>query len=95
MQRLVGKSKTWLILCYDLDIYCRYSEEVCAFHLNTSAKTNEGVEELFLNLTNRMLDFARVKEQQAAHSQGTSTNGRQLQITDEEPTQSSSRGCCG
>ncbi|XP_071550644.1 ras-related protein Rab-21 [Panulirus ornatus] len=71
-----------------------YAQEVGAFHFQTSAKQNKGVEELFLDLTHRMLDSAVTNDQQRINTL-TRGNSRNLQIVDDQatvPTQKSS--CC-
>ncbi|EDV19728.1 Ras-related protein Rab-21 [Trichoplax sp. H2] len=68
-----------------------YAQSVGAVHFHTSAKMNKGIEEVFLNLTKRML---------AAQDDNTNTAGKQggsrksVVIIDDEPLQQSS-GCCG
>ncbi|KAL7648837.1 UNVERIFIED_CONTAM: hypothetical protein RMT77_000756 [Armadillidium vulgare] len=68
-----------------------YSEEVGAFHSFTSAKTDEGVDEIFLNLSNQMMKIALEKSDEKPIS--SSPNGRNLQVVEDEPQ--TSRGCCG
>ncbi|KAB7501111.1 Ras-related protein Rab-21 [Armadillidium nasatum] len=68
-----------------------YSEEVGAFHCFTSAKTDEGVDEIFLNLSNQMMKIALEKSDEKPIS--SSPNGRNLQVVEDEPQ--TSRGCCG
>ncbi|KAK8746585.1 hypothetical protein OTU49_017091 [Cherax quadricarinatus] len=72
-----------------------YAQEVGAFHFQTSAKQNKGVEELFIELTRRMLDNAVTNDQQRINSLTRGGNTRNLQIIDDQanlPSQKSS--CC-
>ena len=53
-----------LIIFFDL---CRYSKSVDASHFDTSAKLNRGIEEMFLDLSQRMI--ARADEKN--HTRGS------------------------
>ncbi|KAG7158720.1 Ras-related protein Rab-21-like [Homarus americanus] len=73
----------------------RYAQEVGALHFQTSAKQNKGVEELFLELTRRMLENAVTNDQQRINTLTRGGNTRNLQLVDDQvttPTQKSS--CC-
>ena len=67
-----------------------------ALHFLTSAKLNQGVEELFLELTRRMLQTALTNDQQRINSltRGASTTARNLQIVDDQVAPSSGKSCC-
>lgn len=69
-----------------------YAQSVGAKHFSTSAKLNRGIEELFLDVTKRMLD-SRPKRQ-GGLGRTTVAGNQGLQITADEETQSSG-GCCG
>ncbi|XP_042240785.1 ras-related protein Rab-21-like [Homarus americanus] len=72
-----------------------YAQEVGALHFQTSAKQNKGVEELFLELTRRMLENAVTNDQQRINTLTRGGNTRNLQLVDDQvttPTQKSS--CC-
>ncbi|CAK1554940.1 unnamed protein product [Leptosia nina] len=64
----------------------QYAEQVGAKHYHTSAKINEGVEELFLNLTRDMLERYESKKQTEV-----TRSSRVLVVDDEAPPPSS---CC-
>uniref|UniRef100_A0A8C9SS89 Ras-related protein Rab-21 n=1 Tax=Scleropages formosus TaxID=113540 RepID=A0A8C9SS89_SCLFO len=69
----------------------RYAESVRAKHYHTSAKLNKGIEELFLDLCKRMMEFAQ--------DNGTSQaqpSRRGVQIADDEPPAATAAGggCC-
>ena len=51
-----------------------------ATHYNTTAKLNRGIDELFLSLTKRMLEW---QQSQAKPNVPQSTNNRTLRIADE------------
>ncbi|KAK4306978.1 hypothetical protein Pmani_021231 [Petrolisthes manimaculis] len=71
-----------------------YAQEVGAFHFQTSAKQNKGVEDLFLELTRRMLDTAVTNDQQRINTLTRGGNNRNLQIVDDQPSTSSSKSSC-
>lgn len=73
-----------------------YAREVGALHFLTSAKLNQGVEELFLELTRRMLQTALTNDQQRINSltRGGSTATRNLQIVDDQVAPSSGKSSC-
>ncbi|XP_045132094.1 ras-related protein Rab-21-like [Portunus trituberculatus] len=73
-----------------------YAREVGALHFLTSAKLNQGVEELFLELTRRMLQTALTNDQQRINSltRGGSTATRNLQIVDDQVASSSGKSSC-
>lgn len=71
-----------------------YAASVKAKHFMTSAKQNRGIEELFLDLTRRMIEVAEANDQQV-NSLGRGGNQRRnVVIVDDEPQQQRS-GCCG
>jgi len=80
------------------------SKSVKAKHFQTSAKLNKGIEELFLDVTRRMLKDSP-REAQPNANQATSTDNRRQQyqkehsrksliVTEDVPDQPSG-GCCG
>nr|ABR27886.1 Ras-related small GTPase [Triatoma infestans] len=73
-----------------------YAASVGAVHFHTSAKQNTGIEEMFLELTQRMMQRAQEQEIQRA-SELTRTNSmrRNIVIVDEEETAPPSKSCCG
>ncbi|XP_068247206.1 ras-related protein Rab-21 [Palaemon carinicauda] len=71
-----------------------YAKEVGAFHVQASAKENKGVEELFLELTHRMLESAIANDQQRVNALTRGNNSSNLQIVDDPAVQSNSKSCC-
>jgi len=72
-----------------------YATSVGAKHFHTSAKLNRGLEEMFLDLTQRMLNTASIKEQnRAANTLGRGNTRRNLLTIDDEPIAPKS-SCCG
>lgn len=61
--------------------YCKTLDK--AEHYLTSAKLNEGLDEMFLDLTRRMIEFQKLN---ARKSSITSFGNRTLRITDEDET---------
>lgn len=63
-------------------------------HFTTSAKLNEGVEETFLALTQKMLDDA--KEKAASNISQLTRHGSQRAVTvvDDENVPSANKSCC-
>ncbi|XP_076061024.1 RAS oncogene family member Rab21 isoform X2 [Oratosquilla oratoria] len=74
-----------------------YAKEVGAVHFHTSAKQNKGVEELFLDLTSRMLETAAANDQQRANALSRGANGgnRNLLIVDDQDVPPPQKSCCG
>ncbi|KAG8199018.1 hypothetical protein JTE90_001813 [Oedothorax gibbosus] len=70
-----------------------YAASVKAKHFLTSAKQNRGIEELFLDLTRRMIEKAEATEQGSSLGRGSNPR-RNVVIVDDEPPQPKS-GCCG
>ncbi|CAH1981094.1 unnamed protein product [Acanthoscelides obtectus] len=70
-----------------------YAEKVKALHFQTSAKLNEGVEDMFLALTQKMLDDAKKKKAQENLLIGQNSQ-RTVTVVDDE-AETTKRGCCG
>nr|CAH7757673.1 unnamed protein product [Callosobruchus chinensis] len=70
-----------------------YAEKVKALHFQTSAKQNEGVEEMFLALTQKMLDDAKKKTAQEQILIGQNSQ-RTVTVVDDE-IETTTRSCCG
>lgn len=73
-----------------------YAVKVGAIHVETSAKQNEGIEELFLTLTHRMLEAANIQEAQLSRNDSLR---RTVQLLDDEqqennPNQPTHKSCC-
>lgn len=84
----------WLILI-PLLIFS-YANKVGAIHFQTSAKLNKGVEEMFLTLTQRMLEHAAEQEEKTATLTRTNSQRRNVVVVeDDQVTQPSSKNCCG
>ena len=78
----------------------QYSASVKATHFQTSAKLNKGIDEVFLDITRRMLKAAKANDKQASADSRQQEHQRQaskrgLLVTEEVPDQPSSGGCCG
>lgn len=71
-----------------------YAKEVGAYHFQASAKQNKGVEELFLELTQRMLESAVANDQQKVNALTRGGNTRNLQIVDDQTAQSDQKSSC-
>ncbi|XP_014245117.1 ras-related protein Rab-21 [Cimex lectularius] len=73
----------------------KYAESVGASHFHTSAKQNSGIEEMFLELTQRMMERAQEQEVQKA-SELTRTNSmrRNIVIVDDEEAPLVQKSCC-
>lgn len=74
-----------------------YARSVGAKHFNTSAKLNRGIEEMFLDLSQRMIDLAQETDLQKASSLGRSGSMRRnvVVVDDDEEESHSKSGCCG
>ncbi|CAG9862333.1 unnamed protein product [Phyllotreta striolata] len=77
----------------DLDLAKTYAEKVKAMHFQTSAKLNEGVEEMFLALAQKMLEEAKLK---AAHEISLTRRNSQrvVQVVDDENVPNTNKSCC-
>jgi hypothetical protein len=76
----------------------RYANSVGARHFHTSAKLNQGIEEMFLELSQRMIERAQENSQQKASSLGRSGSTRRNVVVvedDDEAVAQSKSGCCG
>jgi len=80
-----------------------YARSVNAKHINTSAKLNRGIDELFLTLTKRMLEVSEEQEQKSnndATSGAATTNGRGrsrrgvVVVDNNEQEETQKSGCC-
>ncbi|EDO34991.1 predicted protein [Nematostella vectensis] len=74
-----------------------YAKTVGAKHFHTSAKLNKGIEEMFFELTKRMVDQqekATTKTNTNSLERGTSRR-KNVVIVDEQPSKQKSGGCCG
>ncbi|XP_018562803.1 ras-related protein Rab-21 [Anoplophora glabripennis] len=69
-----------------------YSKKVGAIHFETSAKFNEGVDEMFLTLTEKMLFNYKVK---ADSSSCDNLNLQKSSISIVDDQSNSTRNCCG
>ncbi|KDR21730.1 ras-related protein Rab-21 [Zootermopsis nevadensis] len=74
-----------------------YANSVGAKHFHTSAKLNQGIEEMFLELSQRMIERAQENNQQRANSLGRSGSTRRnvVVVEDEDAIAQSKSGCCG
>lgn len=73
-----------------------YAKSVGAVHYHTSAKLNKGIEEMFLDLSKRMLEQSQ-KSQAAGVTSGSpaGSSNRQLRIEDNAAAEHEGRkGCC-
>ncbi|CAH1372407.1 hypothetical protein MTP99_013907 [Tenebrio molitor] len=73
-----------------------YASKVGAIHFQTSAKFNKGVEDMFLTLTQKMLETVEEKEAQNAPLSRQNSQRRNVVVVDDDqvpppPT----RQCCG
>lgn len=98
----------WLVLRNIIPVipFCRYAKIVGARHYETSAKVNEGIEELFLELTNQMVEVRDRKLAAEAQQRSNSLRrGNTLRLegefddNDEIPSlitpDTRSNKCCG
>ncbi|KAJ8665189.1 hypothetical protein QAD02_006851 [Eretmocerus hayati] len=73
-----------------------YSKLVGALHFHTSAKQNFNVEELFLDLTQRMIQHADEQEEKSTLSRNNGTKRNVVVVEDEatEQSQPTRSSCC-
>jgi len=73
-----------------------YAKSVGAKHFHTSAKLNQGIEEMFLELSHRMIERAMENDQQKASSLGRSgSTRRNVVVVEDEEAAQPKPGCCG
>ncbi|XP_015609245.1 ras-related protein Rab-21 [Cephus cinctus] len=73
-----------------------YAKQVGAVHFQTSAKLNQNIEELFLDLTRRMMAHASEVEQKSTLTRTNSTRRNVVVVEDEsEQDQPVKSSCCG
>ncbi|KAK0088990.1 hypothetical protein PV325_009873 [Microctonus aethiopoides] len=74
-----------------------YAKQVGAVHFHTSAKQNRNVEEMFLDLTRRMMAHADQAEQKRTSLNRTNSTRRNVVVVDDEieQTQTTKSSCCG
>ncbi|KAI9561822.1 hypothetical protein GHT06_012783 [Daphnia sinensis] len=70
-----------------------YARSVGATHYQTSAKTNRGIEELFLDVTQQLLRVAESQNQLNSSANPTSNRNQEVVIVDDNPAPKKS--CCG
>jgi len=73
---------------------------VGAKHFHTSAKLNQGIEEMFLELSQKMIERTQENDQQKASSLGRlgSTRRNVVVVEDDDEAAAASQaksGCCG
>ncbi|XP_061770392.1 ras-related protein Rab-21 [Nerophis ophidion] len=72
-----------------------YATSVGAKHYQTSAKLNQGIEELFLDLCKRMMEVAQADERSKGNGGNQAASSRRgVQIVDDEPQATPTGGCC-
>ncbi|XP_074115539.1 RAS oncogene family member Rab21 [Cotesia typhae] len=74
-----------------------YAKQVGAVHFHTSAKQNRNIEEMFLDLTKRMMAHADEIEQKKSSLSRVNSNRRNVVVVEDdvEQTQSTRSSCCG
>lgn len=73
-----------------------YAAKVGALHYQTSAKLNQGIEEMFLSLTQKMLDRAAEQElQNNTLNRQNSQRRNVLVVEDDEAPPAPTKHCCG
>ncbi|XP_076246796.1 RAS oncogene family member Rab21 [Calliopsis andreniformis] len=73
-----------------------YAKQVGAMHYHTSAKLNQNIEEMFLDLTRRMMQHADEVEQKSTLTRTSSTRRNVVVVEDEaEETEPVKSSCCG
>jgi Ras-related protein Rab-21 len=98
LRKIVGNDITIVIAGNKIDLEknrnvseeeaTKYAESVGATHFNCSAKANRGLDEVFTNLSQRMVDFKR------KGGQGKQLSKAKLVIVDAEPEPAAKKGCC-
>ncbi|KAI4487458.1 PREDICTED: ras-related protein Rab-21 [Polistes canadensis] len=73
-----------------------YAQQVGAMHFHTSAKLNQNIEQMFLDLTCRMIEHADEVEQKSCLQRTSSTRRNVVVVEDEtQETRPTKSSCCG
>ncbi|XP_057333727.1 ras-related protein Rab-21 isoform X1 [Microplitis mediator] len=74
-----------------------YAKQVGAVHFHTSAKQNRNIEEMFLDLTRRMIAHADEVEQKKSSLSRVNSSRRNVVVVEDdvEQTQATKSSCCG
>jgi Ras-related protein Rab-21 len=92
---------------YDIEPHVQYAQSVGALHFTTSAKLNENIDEVFLEISKKMIKAHDEKKTASATLNRTNSMRRRLRVEDEtnSSTQDESDGagrsggnssrCCG
>lgn len=77
-------------------LICRYAKQVGAVHFHTSAKRNQNIEDMFLDLTRRMMAHADEAEQKTTLTRSSSARRNVVVVEDEaEESHAGKNSCCG
>ncbi|XP_043229569.1 ras-related protein Rab-21-like [Amphibalanus amphitrite] len=76
----------------ELSTALAYADSVGARHFETSAKTGEGIEEVFLFLSQQML---RVRDSRDAPATGSLRRRQNVVVVEEPEPEPAKRSCCG
>lgn len=78
------------------NIFSRFANKAGAMHFHISAKLNENIEEMFFQLTVRMIEYADLMEQKSTLSRTSSIRRNVVVVEDEaEETEPVKSSCCG
>ena len=89
-----------LLRIFFIEIF-RYAKSVGALHFNTSAKLNNGIDEMFLHLSQQMMSKMdeKVKNTPGLNAgngmRGYSSSGGGISIVDDTELPPKKSGCCG
>ncbi|XP_071488149.1 ras-related protein Rab-21-like [Diadema antillarum] len=71
-----------------------YAASVGAKHFHTSAKLNKGIEEMFLDLSKRMLEVTSFDDGLGGPSRGGGSKHKSVTIVEDSEAEQKSGGCC-
>ncbi|KAJ8868034.1 hypothetical protein PR048_031843 [Dryococelus australis] len=71
-----------------------YARSVGAKHFHTSAKLNHGIEELFLELTQRMIERAQEVDQKASSLKRSGSTRRNIVVVDDDDSAAEPKSSC-
>lgn len=80
--------KFQFMICFLFILLTRYASNVGAQHFHTSAKNNTNIEELFLDLSDRMVKASEAVEKKLPPR-------RNVVVVEEEAAAPTKTGCCG
>lgn len=85
---------TFLLITKNVS-HCRYASKVGAVYFETSAKLNQGVEEMFFTLTEKMMEAHQHKMSKTTSLNRQNSQRNNILVVEDDQVEQSSKNCCG